>query len=479
MRQGSSHGPTSLSARSAAFWLFAFASFAALTAGSDAPPAVGDLTGADPMIRERIEGAFQAARDEPEDASRWLELGKVYHAHQFTDPAAECYSRATELAAGEPRAWYLLALAEAELGRPEAAIDALDRVSALAPEYVPTYWRKGDWLVDLGRSAEAEAAYRQAVERDEGSAPGWVGLARIALERGEARSAAEILQRVFAADPTNGIAGQLLGQALHTLGDEAGARRALGLTTGMGAYYADPWQEEMLRSATGLGNILRLLSARMERGEVDAVLAELEKLREGHPKDVGVLNKISEAHLHRGDAAAALEVLEVAYEVDPNEYATLIHIAQSERLRGDLPAALGWADRAVAANPTFWQVHFQRAGILHQGGRYQECVEALDEALKLGAHQNPNVWLMKGDAHIRLANWEAAASTFEPAATRFPFLGQAFIGLAIARAEQGRAAEARAALEEARRLQPEDETMAMIERRILEIEASGASGGAE
>lgn len=431
------------------------------------------------MVRDRIEEVWQAAANEPSEAARWLELGKVYHAHQLTEPAADCYRRAIELAPGEPRGWYFAAHAEAELGMLTEAVVALERVSELDPFYVPAYWRRGDWLLDLGRSTDAEAAYREAVQRDESAAAGWIGLARIALERHEPRSAAEILQRVVAADPANGVAGQLLGRALHALGDEAGARRALALATGMGAYLPDPWYEEILWSATGVGNLLRLLSARMDRGEIDEVIGELEQLRRAHPRDVGVLNKLSEGHLHRHQPEAALAVLEIAYEVDPEEYATLVHIAQSERMRGDLTAALDWVDRAIVANPRFWQVHFERAAILHQGGRYQECIESLEDALRLGAHQNPNVWLMKGDAHIRLADWEGAATTFGPATDRFPFSGQAFIGLAIARTEQGRIAEARSALEEARRLQPEDETMVMIRRRIEELESAvgGGSGG--
>lgn len=450
---------------------------ASIAIAAQAPPRVGDLTGADPLVQTRIEEVLEAVEREPFEAARWLELGKVYHAHQFTDPAAECYRRASELAPEEPRGWYFLAHAEAELGRLVEAVGALEQVNRLADDYVPAYWRRGDWLRDLGRSAEAEAAYRSAVRRDDTSAAGWIGLARIALDRGEARGAAEILQRVFNADPTNGVAGQLLGGALHALGDEDGARRALALTTGAGAYFSDPWYEEILWSATGLGNVLRLLSARMDRGDVDGVIAELEELRADHPRDVGVLNKLSEGHLHRRDPEAALEVLEIAYEVDPHEYATLIHIGQGRRMLGDLAGALEWTDRAIVASPTSWQAHFERAATLHSGGSFSDCVAALDEAMRLGGHQNPNVWLMRGDAYIRSGDWEGAVATFEPASRRFPFLAQAFIGLAIAQVERGRAQEARAALAEAGRLQPEDETMAMILRRIEELETGGSAEG--
>ena len=171
-----------------------------------------------------------------------------------------------------------------------------------------------------------------------------------------------------------------------------------------------------------------------------------------------------------------MEVLAVALEVDPNEFATLIHLAQAEKARGGLTAALGWADRAAEANPRFWQVHFTRAGILHRLARYRACLDALESAMSGGGHQNPNAWLMKGDALVRLAEWDAAARAFARASARFPFLAQAFVGLALARTEQGRVAEARGALADARQLQAEDETMGMIERRLRELGLSEQGG---
>ena len=149
----------------------------------------------------------------------------------------------------------------------------------LAPGYSPALWRKGRWLAELGREGEAEEAFQRSIEVDPNDPGGQVGLARMLIQRGEPRPAIDRLQRVLAADPTNGVAGQLLGSALRALGEEVAARRALSLATGMGGYFADPWHEEILQAATGVGNLLRLLSARLARGEVEAVVAELERLR--------------------------------------------------------------------------------------------------------------------------------------------------------------------------------------------------------
>ncbi len=437
------------------------------------PAATVDLEGADPEVAARIEEARRKVLESPEEAAAWLELGKLYHAHQLTEAAVAGYRRAAGLDSDSPKAWYFLALAEAELGELEIALDAGARVVELVPGYAPVHWRRGRWLESLGRTGEAEAAFRRAVDVDPSAAAGWVGLASILLERGRAREAVDILRPVLAADRTNGIAGQLFGRALLAAGDETAARRVLGMTAGMGAYFPDPWHEEVLDSVTGVLNRLQLLNARMARGELDRVIRQLEALRESHPEHVGVLNLLSEGYLQLGRLDAARAVLEIALGTDPTDFSTLIHLAQAARFGGDLEAALGWADRALEANPRLWQGHFERASIFYADNRLEECLGALERAMRHGAHQNPNAWLTQGDALLRLARWSEAATVLERATARFPFLAQAWVGLAVAEVERGRIERARAALETAAELQPEDETMSAVRTRIRELERAG------
>ena len=451
----------------------AWIAVAAPAAPAPAPQASGDL---DPLVSERLAAARKALAEEPESAARLLDLAEVYHAHRMTGLALEAYREATRRAPGDARAWYLRAHAENELGEPERALDSLGRAIASAPGYAPLHWRRGRWLLDLGHAEAAEAAFRRAVELDPDDASGWIGLARIHLDRDEPRPAIEILRRVLAADPVDGAAGQLLGAAYRALGEREAAKRVLSMATGMSASESDPWLDQMRSRATGVGNLLRLLSARLERGDGAAVTPELETLAGRYPEDVGVLNKLAEAYLLAGDAEAARPVLERALAVDPEEFATLIHLAQAERARGDLEAALRWAERAREVDSRFWQVHFERAAIFHRGGRHAACLEALDAAMDRGARQNPNAWLMRGDALLQLGEWGAAAETFERAAGRFPFLGQAFGGLALARAEEGRLAEARRAASAARALEPGDPGLARVEERIRRLEAAGGRG---
>jgi len=66
----------------------------------------------------------------------------------------------------------------------------------------------------------------------------------------------------------------------------------------------------------------------------------------------------------------------------------------------------------VTYNPRFWQAHFTRAGLLHRAGRLADCLAALDAAMRVGAHQSPDAWLMRGDAELQLGRWDDAIAGF-------------------------------------------------------------------
>jgi Tfp pilus assembly protein PilF len=60
-----------------------------------------------------------------------------------------------------------------------------------------------------GRLDQAERLYWQAVEGDSRNAIAIVGLARVALERGDERTAAEFARRALVLDPENAAALRL------------------------------------------------------------------------------------------------------------------------------------------------------------------------------------------------------------------------------------------------------------------------------
>jgi len=77
-------------------------------------------------------------------------------------------------------------------------------------------------LLVHGMVDQAERLYRQAIETDPRNSIAMVGLARVALERGDDRAAYGLAARALAIDPENAAAQRLatrMGEVLRTRGE--------------------------------------------------------------------------------------------------------------------------------------------------------------------------------------------------------------------------------------------------------------------
>src|SRR5262245_35716659 len=105
-----------------------------------------DAQGVDELVRARIETALAAAeRGEP---GARLELAKVYDANGLAELALPLYEQCL---AGAPEARatleFLRGQALAQLGRPAEALAAFDAALAAGDAYAPTHWRRGELLL--------------------------------------------------------------------------------------------------------------------------------------------------------------------------------------------------------------------------------------------------------------------------------------------------------------------------------------------
>ena len=167
----------------------------------------------------------------------------------------------------------------------------------------------GSLAVMLGRTSEAEQAFRQALEldpRDEGAA---LGLADLLLRAGREQDAGEVLARAAREWPPVGpytIQRRLaLGAALVDLG-----RVDEGVTVIEGAAARAPGNPEILSS---------LSEAYYHRGDRDrAERVALEAVR-GGARSGGAYFVLGAVRQGRGDAPGAIEVLEQAVRIEPDE----------------------------------------------------------------------------------------------------------------------------------------------------------------
>jgi cytochrome c-type biogenesis protein CcmH/NrfG len=55
-------------------------------------PQPADMKAFDAAIAKQVDSEVEALRRDPHDATRWCELGMLYHAHDQFDVATECYA---------------------------------------------------------------------------------------------------------------------------------------------------------------------------------------------------------------------------------------------------------------------------------------------------------------------------------------------------------------------------------------------------
>ena len=221
-------------------------------------------------LRARLTEADRAARAAPTSADAVGALGFAYHANLFFVQADRSYALAEELDGSEWRWTYNRALVHEVRGDEAAAAAALRRVVDRAPQVGPAWWRLGDAEFKLGRLDAANDAWTEARKLPgpppaaavEPAAPprravasisayASLGLARVALARGDTDRARVLLEEAITATPSFGPAVRLLGTVYTTLGREEEAARTVRRAERLPGYdpYVDPTFELLVRES--------------------------------------------------------------------------------------------------------------------------------------------------------------------------------------------------------------------------------------
>jgi tetratricopeptide (TPR) repeat protein len=184
-----------------------------------------------------------------------LDLGRL-------EDAERALQRTLELAPGHPLGRLDLAWLRELEAQPEEAL-ALYEEAARAPAVAPeALARRGALLARLGRSAEAEAVLRRALDLDPGQSPAGNALGVLLEGQGRLDEAARVYRAVLAADPANALALFNLADALLAAGEAGGATTAYQM-----ALRLEPGNEQARLNLT----LARRLAGVGQAGRVDPV----------------------------------------------------------------------------------------------------------------------------------------------------------------------------------------------------------------
>jgi tetratricopeptide (TPR) repeat protein len=158
-------------------------------------------------------------------ADQFNEGNRYYRARDW-ESAAEAYQMAIDLDANFHQAYYRLARVYRLMEDNKAALETLDRVLTVKPDYLNAYVEKGKILKREDRLQEAEVAFRQAISVDPRSDDAWESLGSI-LRVDRIDEAISALQTAIEINPENGDAAEYLGEIYSEQENWAEARKYL------------------------------------------------------------------------------------------------------------------------------------------------------------------------------------------------------------------------------------------------------------
>ena len=173
-----------------------------------------------------------------------IEASGLAHHHAGRLPQAEaCYRKILAVEPSNLNALHLLGVLARQAGQPRVAVDLISKAVALNERVPELHSNLGNALMDLERTAEAEACYRQALALRPDYAAALNNLGNLLQGRGEHSQAEACYRRLLALDPAYREAQENPGAAppgrAQPAEAEARARRALALKPDLALAYGN------------------------------------------------------------------------------------------------------------------------------------------------------------------------------------------------------------------------------------------------
>jgi tetratricopeptide (TPR) repeat protein len=419
----------------------------------------------DAHLRER----YQAAMREPSSIAAVGSLCLAYHADMFFDAADRCYVAASQLAPQEWRWTYNRAVIQSERGGGEALVTNLQQVVERAPRFGPAWLRLGEAEFKAGRYDRAEAAWRKArdlpVESDASASPQHVteipraayaslGLARIALVRGDVDAARQILEELVRSTPQFGSALRLLAESYRKLGREEEAALYVYRAGRVPPYspYADPVVDELARESRNSILLLRLASE--ANLAINAEWSEYLTRRalEFDPDNPEVVLKLARILRTVERNGEALELFKRYQSMVPGDYQVLAHIGSCLSAMGRFSEAETYFRQALNEldDPV---THFNMGLLLARTNRLDGAIAEYEKALKLDPmHSDSRTNLAA--ALARQGRLDRAAHELRVLLEHDPENAGAHTNLGLVLLQLGQSTAAISQLQEALRLDP-------------------------
>ncbi len=264
-----------------------------------------DLSGMEIRVTEKIRTLRAQVQQRPDSAVAWGKLAMNLDVHGLKKEAVSVYQQAAKLDAAEFRWPFYCALLFYVGGSPKA-LEWFERSRAMRPDDVPLLVLHAQALFDAGRLEISARTFRRAIKLDPSSSHSYLGLARIALGRGDLPGSREYLRKALDLHPGHGEAHGLLAEVCRRLEMPKDAERELLLAQRLPKITPVPSPLGVELAAEGVSSVWYRKRGRayMAEGRYERAAQELQRALDAIA-DAQVHNNLGVAlqHLRRYDEA--------------------------------------------------------------------------------------------------------------------------------------------------------------------------------
>ena len=379
-------------------------------------------------IEAAVSTVQTAIKYEPGSDYQWGLLGELQERQKHFTEAAQAYRTALRLTPNNPLATTKLAWVLASMGEANAARQVL---TAAPPGLLSgaTAWAQVGFAEEKqSHFADAERAYRKALEINPAYAEVWASLGNYLLRMNRNMEAEEALRQALKYKPNMAIVWMALGETIKRRGDNTGAKEAYEKATIVDPSLAQGWH--------GLG------MARRDLSDYAGAISALEKAVRLDPADAAAWAVLGEMLMRNGHTDVALKPLQEAEKLNPKDEFTLAVLSMYYGKAGDYNKALDYALRSLQVNAAAAQNWNNKGYSLLKLHRYSEAIPAFDTATRL----KPDLvaaWINLGEAYLHAKQLGNAIATLEQALKLVPKSTDAQFFISQAYAASGQPAKAK------------------------------------
>jgi tetratricopeptide (TPR) repeat protein len=325
-------------------------------------------------------------------AALYFTLGDLTQAVHYADDVGQGTGQ-------EPQMLTHMAGILASAGKPDRALELLDKAIASAPERGESYFPKGLVLLNQKRFTEAEQAVKNGLQYASDSPIGYYYLGRISIESGNTEQAVVNFERAITINPSFEPAYVAQASVYESRQEKDKAIAVLKKYL----HQINPRNREIRQ---------HLIQLYIATKDYDGGLAELSKMLEDNPGDLDAQLRMALIHGEKKEFPKAISQLTQILKAKPAELKVRDYLGYLYEETKDFPKAMETYRYNIHLDPKFADSHIHLGVLLYRLKQFPDAVHHLDEAVHLMPKQ-PEPHIVLGLAHLQSEQFEKASQVFE------------------------------------------------------------------